>query len=67
MKSGPLGPLDLKQVRSSSDYPDFTTFYYSYFSQGVYLLGFKDNSELLFEDNVKHSTFVYPDEDVSDD
>lgn len=29
---------------------------------GIKLLGFKDRSELLFEDNVKHSTFVYPDE-----
>ena len=34
-------------------------------SQGVQLLGFKDHSELLFEDNIKHSTFIYPDEDVS--
>ncbi|KAF9790330.1 SPOC like C-terminal domain-containing protein, partial [Thelephora terrestris] len=31
---------------------------------GIYLLGFKDHSELLFEDNVKHSTFIYPDEGV---
>jgi len=29
---------------------------------GIYLLGFKDHSELLFEDNVRHSTFIYPDE-----
>lgn len=34
-------------------------------SQGIWLLGFKNYSELLFEDNIKHSTFVYPDEDVS--
>lgn len=33
--------------------------------QGIWLLGFKDHSELLFEDNIKHSTFIYPDEDVS--
>lgn len=33
--------------------------------QGIRLLGFKDYSELLFEDNVKHSIFIYPDEDVS--
>ncbi|KAJ7098685.1 SPOC like C-terminal domain-containing protein [Mycena belliarum] len=26
------------------------------------LLGFKDRSELLFEDNIKHSLFIYPDE-----
>ncbi|KAI0259101.1 ku70-like protein [Gloeopeniophorella convolvens] len=26
------------------------------------LLGFKDRSELAFEDNIKHSTFIYPDE-----
>ncbi|KAK7062206.1 hypothetical protein R3P38DRAFT_3303206 [Favolaschia claudopus] len=26
------------------------------------LLGFKDRSELQFEDNVKHSLFIYPDE-----
>lgn len=31
---------------------------------GIYLLGFKNHSELLFEDNIKHSTFVYPDEDI---
>ncbi|KAI0667937.1 ku70-like protein [Trametes maxima] len=29
---------------------------------GIKLLGFKDRSELSFEDNVKHSVFVYPDE-----
>ncbi|KAF8992365.1 SPOC like C-terminal domain-containing protein [Cyathus striatus] len=29
---------------------------------GIKLLGFKDKSELLFEDNVKHSLFIYPDE-----
>ncbi|KAH9847820.1 ku70-like protein [Lenzites betulinus] len=29
---------------------------------GIKLLGFKDRSELAFEDNVKHSIFVYPDE-----
>ncbi|KAG7444641.1 Ku DNA-binding complex, Ku70 subunit [Guyanagaster necrorhizus] len=28
----------------------------------IKLLGFKDRSELLFEDNIKHSLFVYPDE-----
>ena len=32
--------------------------------QGIQLLGFKNYSELLFEDNVKHSAFIYPDEDV---
>jgi len=31
---------------------------------GIQLLGFKDHSELLFEDNIRHSTFIYPDEDV---
>ncbi|KZV77298.1 Ku DNA-binding complex, Ku70 subunit [Peniophora sp. CONT] len=31
-------------------------------SPGLKLLGFKDRSELAFEDNVKHSLFVYPDE-----
>ncbi|KAF9650204.1 Ku DNA-binding complex, Ku70 subunit [Thelephora ganbajun] len=31
---------------------------------GIQLLGFKDYSELLFEDNIKHSTFIYPDEDA---
>jgi len=30
----------------------------------IKLLGFKDKSELAFEDNVKHSLFVYPDEMV---
>ncbi|KAF7294246.1 SAP domain-containing protein [Mycena chlorophos] len=29
---------------------------------GIRLLGFKDRSELKFEDNVKHSLFIYPDE-----
>lgn len=29
------------------------------------LLGFKDRSELAFEDNVKHSVFIYPDEMVN--
>ena len=30
----------------------------------IKLLGFKDESELAFEDNVKHSFFLYPDEMV---
>ncbi|KAF9554568.1 Ku DNA-binding complex, Ku70 subunit [Agrocybe pediades] len=29
---------------------------------GIKLLGFKDKGELAFEDNVKHSQFIYPDE-----
>ncbi|KAF8573937.1 SPOC domain-like protein [Ramaria rubella] len=29
---------------------------------GLKLLGFKDSTELAFEDNVKHSIFIYPDE-----
>ncbi|KAI0308968.1 Ku DNA-binding complex Ku70 subunit, partial [Amylostereum chailletii] len=29
---------------------------------GIKLLGFKDRSDLAFEDNVKHSQFIYPDE-----
>jgi Ku70/Ku80 beta-barrel domain len=29
---------------------------------GIKLLGFKDRSELAFEDNVRHSFFIYPDE-----
>ncbi|KAG6917848.1 hypothetical protein DXG01_000753 [Tephrocybe rancida] len=29
---------------------------------GIKLLGFKDRSELAFEDNIKHSQFIYPDE-----
>ncbi|KAJ8077604.1 ATP-dependent DNA helicase II subunit 1 [Marasmius tenuissimus] len=28
----------------------------------IKLLGFKDRSELAFEDNIKHSVFIYPDE-----
>ncbi|VDC04946.1 unnamed protein product [Peniophora sp. CBMAI 1063] len=31
-------------------------------SPGLKLLGFKDRTELGFEDNVKHSLFIYPDE-----
>ncbi|KAF5379661.1 hypothetical protein D9615_005809 [Tricholomella constricta] len=29
---------------------------------GIKLLGFKDRNELAFEDNIKHSQFIYPDE-----
>ncbi|KAG6820162.1 hypothetical protein H0H93_004599 [Arthromyces matolae] len=29
---------------------------------GIKLLGFKDRSELAFEDNIKHAHFIYPDE-----
>jgi len=43
----------------------FSTAQTSDTSQGIQLLGFKDHSELLFEDNIKHSTFIYPDENVS--
>lgn len=35
--------------------------------KGIKLLGFKDRSELRFEDNIKHSQFIYPDELVSTD
>lgn len=28
----------------------------------IKLLGFKDRETLLFEDNIKHSNFIYPDE-----
>jgi len=35
--------------------------------KGIKLLGFKDRGELRFEDNVKHSQFIYPDELVSFD
>lgn len=45
--------------------PVFITAKISNISQGIQLLGFKDHSELLFEDNIKHSIFIYPDEDVS--
>jgi hypothetical protein len=31
---------------------------------GIKLLGFKDREELAFEDNIKHSQFIYPDEMV---
>ncbi|KAF8468534.1 SPOC like C-terminal domain-containing protein [Russula ochroleuca] len=31
---------------------------------GIKLLGFKDRSELVFEDNVRHSLFIFPDEDT---
>ena len=30
----------------------------------IKLLGFKDRSELVFEDNVRHSLFIYPDEET---
>ncbi|GLB44737.1 putative ku DNA-binding complex Ku70 subunit [Lyophyllum shimeji] len=29
---------------------------------GIKLLGFKDRDQLAFEDNIKHSQFIYPDE-----
>ena len=45
--------------------PAFATAKTSDIFQGIQLLGFKDHSELLFEDNIRHSTFIYPDEDVS--
>ena len=32
--------------------------------QGLKLLGFKDRDQLAFEDNIKHSYFIYPDEMV---
>jgi ATP-dependent DNA helicase 2 subunit 1 len=34
------------------------------FKIGIKLLGFKDRHELAFEDNIKHSQFIYPDEMV---
>jgi len=37
------------------------------FILGIKLLGFKDRSELRFEDNIKHSQFIYPDEMVRQD
>ena len=33
-------------------------------SPGLKLLGFKDETELAIEDNVRHSLFIYPDEQV---
>ena len=36
-------------------------------TKGIKILGFKDLSELRFEDNIKHSQFIYPDELVSSD
>lgn len=31
---------------------------------GIKLLGFKDSTELRIEDNVKHSIFIFPNEQV---
>jgi ATP-dependent DNA helicase 2 subunit 1 len=31
---------------------------------GIKLLGFKDRSELVFEDNIRHSFFIFPDEET---
>ncbi|KAH9966959.1 hypothetical protein BGW80DRAFT_1341925 [Lactifluus volemus] len=31
---------------------------------GIKLLGFKDSSEFAFEDNVRHSSFIYPDDSM---
>lgn len=63
MKLGLFVPWDLNLVifprtLSVSSYIDLQI-------KGIKLLGFKDSSELRFEDNVKHSQFIYPDELVS--
>jgi ATP-dependent DNA helicase 2 subunit 1 len=39
-------------------------YYWAHGSAIIKFLGFIDESELAFEDNVKHSFFVYPDEMV---
>lgn len=44
------------------DSPEYLFFFH--FPIGIKLLGFKDRTELAFEDNIKHSQFVYPDEMV---
>ena len=65
IKSGLFVPWDLNLVnfpRRSS-----VSLFIDLQIKGIKLLGFKDRSELRFEDNVKHSQFIYPDEMVSFD
>ena len=68
MKSGLFEPWDLNLV--STNFPRISSdslFTDLQIIKGIKLLGFKDHSELRFEDNIKHSQFIYPDELVSID
>jgi ATP-dependent DNA helicase 2 subunit 1 len=58
MRSGLSAHWTLNQV--CRDYQPQSCF--SHKPIGIKLLGFKDRTELAFEDNVKHSVFIYPDE-----
>ena len=59
-KSGLSAPWILNQV----DGVFIFSFRFLNLYLGIKLLGFKPRSELAFEDNVKHSMFIYPDEIV---
>lgn len=57
--SGPSGRwvLNLVSLIGVGRYGEPTTPF-----EGIKLLGFKDRDELAFEDSIKHSLFIYPDE-----
>ena len=65
MKSGLFVPWDLNLVKFSRTLS--VSVFIDLRLKGIKLLGFKDRSELRFEDNIKHSQFIYPDELVSSD
>ncbi|KAG6877955.1 hypothetical protein C0993_001573 [Termitomyces sp. T159_Od127] len=52
-------PLGKRPFYTAEDIRSFRTMG---LEPGIKLLGFKDRSELAFEDNIKHSHFIYPDE-----
>lgn len=62
MKSNHFVPWDLNLVSKNFI---FIVLFIDPRIKGIKLLGFKDRSELRFEDNIKHSQFIYPDELVS--
>ncbi|KAF8340621.1 ku70-like protein [Cantharellus anzutake] len=53
------GPKPKKVLFTAEEVKEFRTIG---LSPGVKILGYKDKSELQFEDNVKHAYFLYPDE-----
>ena len=68
---GPLGYWGLIQVRVSPPFLSrmlssarYICSHARLFLVVIKFLGFKDKSELAFEDNVRHSFFIYPDEMV---
>ena len=62
MKLGLFVPWDLNLVSKSFPKTSSVSSFIDLRIKGIKLLGFKDRSELRFEDNIKHSQFIYPDE-----